>query len=41
MIKGEEGLKRDGGGGGGLINFLPLKREGLSETGGVFERGAS
>ena len=40
MIRGEEGLKRDGGG-GGLINFLPLKREGLSETGGVFERGAS
>ena len=27
------------GGGGGLINFPPLKRGGLLERGGLFERG--
>ena len=32
------GLKRYWGG-GGLINFLLLKREGLLEGGGLFERG--
>ena len=31
------GLNREGG--GGLINFLPLKRRGLLEGGGLFERG--
>ena len=28
-----------GRGGGGLINFPPLKRGGLLERGGLFERG--
>ena len=34
---GEGGLKEMGG--GGLINFLILKREDLLEGGGLFERG--
>ena len=33
-MEGEGALKR-----GRLINFLPLKREGLLERGGLFERG--
>ena len=33
--KGGGGLKREGG----LINFLPLKKGGLLETGGLFEEG--
>ena len=36
IIGGGEGrLNREGG----LINFLPLKRGGLLEGGGLFERG--
>ena len=31
------GLNREGG--GGLLNFPPLKRGGLLERGGLFERG--
>ena len=27
------------GGGGGLINFIPLKRKGLLKGGGLFGRG--
>ena len=33
--KGGGGLKREGG----LINFLPQKKAGLLETGGLFEGG--
>ena len=32
-------MKSNWGWGGGLINFLPLKRGGLLEGGGLFERG--
>ena len=36
---GREGGLKDIEGGGGLINFLLLKREDLLEGGGLFERG--
>ena len=40
MLRRGDGLKGEGAGGGGLINFLPLKRGGgLSGEGGLFENG--